>query len=137
MDCTFRFRRRANDGASALVLFAKTTCLSAVILLLALATVAPAPSAARDRHGPPHAPVPCIELATDPDNGLLGNPVITSVNSQIIPASPPNVSYCQVNLLYGTNANQNINIRVGPPLNSLDGGTGDVEGAWNGDDDDD
>ncbi|HEY6509511.1 MAG TPA: tannase/feruloyl esterase family alpha/beta hydrolase, partial [Vicinamibacterales bacterium] len=44
----------------------------------------------------------------------------------------PNVSYCQVNLLYGTSPEQNINIRVGLPLNSADGGTGGVEGAWNG-----
>jgi hypothetical protein len=54
------------------------------------------------------------------------------VNSQIIPASGPNVAYCQVNILYGENDNQNINIRVGLPLNSFDGGTGGVQGAWNG-----
>jgi hypothetical protein len=111
---------------------AKTTCLSAAIVLLALATLAPAPSAARDRHGPPDAPVSCAELATDPDNGLAGNPVVKSASSQIIAASGPNKAYCQVNLLYGTKAEQNINIRVGLPLNSLDGGIGGVEGAWNG-----
>jgi hypothetical protein len=37
-----------------------------------------------------------------------------------------------VNVLYGTSPAQNINIRVGLPLNSLDGGTGGVQGAWNG-----
>jgi hypothetical protein len=57
---------------------------------------------------------------------------VKSVNSQIIPASGPNVSYCQVNILYGTNTDQNINIRVGLPLNALDGGSGGVQGAWNG-----
>jgi len=35
-------------------------------------------------------------------------------------------------LLYSTSPEQNINIRVGLPLNSVDGGTGGVEGAWNG-----
>ena len=35
-------------------------------------------------------------------------------------------------MLYGTNPDQNINVRVGLPLNSLDGGTGGVQGAWNG-----
>ena len=109
---------------------ARTTSLSAAIFLIAVATLVPAPSVARDRHGP--EPVPCLALATDPENGLLGNPVVKSVVSQIIAANGPNVSYCQVDLLYGTNANQNINIRVGLPLNSLDGGTGGVEGAWNG-----
>jgi hypothetical protein len=37
-----------------------------------------------------------------------------------------------VDLLYGTNPDQNINIRVGLPLNNADGGTGGVQGAWNG-----
>jgi hypothetical protein len=100
--------------------------------LVGLAALAPAMSAEKDRHKPPRAPVSCTELATEPANGLLGNPFIKSVNSNIIPATGPNVAYCQVNLLYGTNPEQNINIRVGLPLNSVDGGTGGVEGAWNG-----
>lgn len=79
-----------------------------------------------------HASVSCTELATDPANGLLGTPHVKSVNSQIIAASGPNVAYCQVNILYGENPNQNINIRVGLPLNELDGGSGGVKGAWNG-----
>jgi hypothetical protein len=77
-------------------------------------------------------PVRCRELATNSANGLLGAQNVKSVNSQIIAASGPNVSYCQVNILYGENDNQNINIRVGLPLNELDGGTGGVQGAWNG-----
>src|SRR5262245_50523701 len=95
------------------------------LVLLGLATMAPAPSIARDqdRHRPPEMPVRCIDL-TLPDNDLLGAPGVKSVTSQIVPAtaSPPNASYCRVDLLYGTNPNQNINIRVGLPLNSLDGG---------------
>ncbi|MGB7540590.1 MAG: hypothetical protein WBM28_01060, partial [Burkholderiales bacterium] len=82
-------------------------------------------------HTPP-PPVSCIELATDPANGLAGNPDVKSVNSQIVPGAGANVAYCQVNILFGTNTNQNINIRVGLPLNARDGGTGGVQGAWNG-----
>src|SRR5438876_459032 len=55
--------------------------------------------------------------------------------TSVIPSCGPegaNASYCQVNILYGDNPNQNINIRVGLPLSSLDGGTGGVQGAWNG-----
>jgi hypothetical protein len=70
----------------------------------------------------------CSELAP----GLTQTPGIKSANSAIVPASGSNVSYCQVNILYGENSNQNINIRVGLPLNSRDGGTNGVEGAWNG-----
>jgi hypothetical protein len=133
MNRVSHLRPRAIAGA--LVSSPSTTAraVSAALVLLALAALAPAPSAARDRHKPPpYGPVPCVELATDPANGLAENPGVKSVTSQIIAASGPNVAYCQVNLLYGTNPDQNINIRVGLPLNSLDGGTGGVEGAWNG-----
>jgi len=97
-------------------LIALTASLAALVLL--------APGA--------YAAVRCTELATNPANGLLGAPGVKSVNSQIIAASGSNASYCQVNILYGTNANQNINIRVGLPLNAADGGSGRVQGAWNG-----
>ncbi len=108
----------------------KPIFFSLTTALLGFAVLA-APAAANDkRHSPP--PVSCVELATDPDNGLAGNPVVKSANSQIIAASGANVAYCQVNLLYGTNPNQNINIRVGLPLNAMDGGTGSMHGAWNG-----
>ncbi|HEU0199672.1 MAG TPA: tannase/feruloyl esterase family alpha/beta hydrolase [Burkholderiaceae bacterium] len=80
---------------------------------------------------PPAQPLTCAQLAT-PEAGVLGAPGIKTVTSAIIPASGPNVSYCQVNVLYGTSPEQNINVRVGLPLNSLDGGTGGVQGAWNG-----
>ena len=90
------------------------------IISFALALLASAAGAA--------APVPCTELATD----LAGNPTVKSVTSTVVAASGPNAAYCQVNILYGTNPNQNINIRVGLPLNSVDGGTGGVQGAWNG-----
>jgi hypothetical protein len=73
-------------------------------------------------------PVPCATLAT----GLLENPTVKAATSAIIPASGTNVAQCRVDILFGTNPDQNINVRVGLPLNSLDGGTGGVEGAWNG-----
>jgi hypothetical protein len=93
-----------------------------IMSMAALALLAPAAFAA----------VHCTELATNPADGLLGAPGVKSVNSQVIAASGSNVSYCQVNILYGTSTDQNINIRVGLPLNSMDGGTGGVQGAWNG-----
>jgi feruloyl esterase len=75
----------------------------------------------------------CGALATNPAFGLAGNPAIKTVAAAIIPAGPGvTKSYCQVNILFGTNANQNINIRVGLPLNATDGGAGGLVGAWNG-----
>jgi len=100
---------------------------TAVVLGVAL-TASPAPG--KDK--PPKGPVACGQLATDPALGLVGNRDIKSVNSVIIAASGQNRAYCQVNVLYGTSPEQNINIRVGLPLNSLDGGTAGVQGAWNG-----
>ncbi|HEU4734059.1 MAG TPA: tannase/feruloyl esterase family alpha/beta hydrolase [Kofleriaceae bacterium] len=76
--------------------------------------------------------VTCAQLAVDPLDGLAGNPSVKSVTSQIVPRSDVNASYCQVDILFGTNPQQNINIRVGLPLNAADGGTGGVQGAWNG-----
>jgi Tannase and feruloyl esterase len=70
----------------------------------------------------------CATLAS----GLTGSSGIKSVSSILVPASGTNVAYCQVNLLYGTSPDQNIRLRIGLPLNSSDGGTGGVQGAWNG-----
>jgi hypothetical protein len=101
--------------------------------LLGLALFAPATHAQPGKPKPPAAvPVSCAALAIDPANGLAGAPGVKTVNSQIIAASGPNAAHCQVNILYGENPDQNINIRVGLPLNSVDGGTGGVQGAWNG-----
>jgi hypothetical protein len=97
---------------------------------VAVALLPPLTQAKDDKHAPAPLPVSCASLATDPANGLLGAPGVKSVNSQIVPLGT--TSYCQVNILYGTNPDQNINIRVGLPLNSVDGGTGGVQGAWNG-----
>jgi len=70
----------------------------------------------------------CTTLASH----LAGFTVIKSSSSAIVPASGADVAYCQVELLYGTNPDQNINIVVGLPLNDVDGGKGGVQGAWNG-----
>jgi hypothetical protein len=74
----------------------------------------------------------CTALAADPVFGIAGNPAIKSAASAIVPAAGPNLAYCQVKLLYGTNPQQNINIVVGLPLSRVDGGSGGVQGAWNG-----
>lgn len=81
---------------------------------------------------PAMAAATCMTLATDPANGLAGNPSLKSASSSIVPASGPNASYCFVHLLYGANPNQNINIVLALPLNASDGGTGRVQGAWSG-----
>jgi len=79
----------------------------------------------------PAQPLMCSQLAGNA-GGLVGTPGIKSVAATIVPAAGSNVSYCQVNVLYGTSEQQNINVRVGLPLGPLDGGTGGVVGAWNG-----
>jgi hypothetical protein len=41
-------------------------------------------------------------------------------------------AYCKVSILWGRTAAENINIVVGLPYNSVDGGAGGVQGRWNG-----
>jgi hypothetical protein len=75
----------------------------------------------------------CTSLATNPLYELKNNPAIKSVTSTIkTTAAPASIPYCNVTLVYGTNPNQNITIAVGLPLNATDGGSGGIEGAWNG-----
>lgn len=100
--------------------------------VLSCAALGPQRAVADDRVHGTHGPVSCAALATDPHGGLAGNPAVKSASSQIVPASGANAAHCQVNIVFGTNPNQNINIRVGLPLNAMDGGTGGVQGAWNG-----
>src|SRR5215467_9715775 len=109
---------------------ARLISLSASVVGFAL--LAPAAYVTGSKHKVSAAPVSCVELATDPADGLVGHPGVKSVESHIVPASGPNVAYCQVNILYGDNPDQNADIRVGLPLNSVDGGAGGVQGAWNG-----
>ena len=103
----------------------------AVLSLLGSALICPAVSTAKPPKPPAPVPVACTSLAA-PGSDLLATPGVKSATSVITPAAGQNVAYCQVNILYGGNPDQNINVRVGLPLNSVDGGTGGVEGAWNG-----
>lgn len=80
---------------------------------------------------PPPEPLSCGQLA-GPGGGLVGAEGIKTVTAAVIPANGSNVAFCQVDILYGESPAQNINVRVGLPLNSLDGGVGGVQGAWNG-----
>ncbi len=102
------------------------------VLLVGSAVLA-SPSAADDRPAfeRPAQPLMCSQLAGEAGE-LAGTPGIKAVTAVLAPPSGSNVSYCQVDILYGTSAEQNINVRVGLPLGPLDGGTGGVVGAWNG-----
>ena len=66
----------------------------------------------------------CAGLATL----IKSDPSILAATSVITPASGNTPAYCQINLTQY----HAINIRVGLPLSALDGGTGGVQGAWNG-----
>jgi hypothetical protein len=108
--------------------------LFAATLLVGGAVLTSLPAAAQGTHpmpAQPAQPLMCSQLAGDA-GGLLGTPGIKSVNATVVPAAGNNLSYCQVNVLYGTSPEQNINVRVGLPLGPLDGGVGGVVGAWNG-----
>src|SRR5581483_8084724 len=107
-----------------------TRLIPAAAGLASFVLLAPPIHAKQDKDAPAPVPVRCTELATNPANGLLGAPGVKSVNSQVIAAAGSNVSYCQVNILYGENDQQNINIRVGLPLNGLD--APDHVSKWNG-----
>src|SRR4029079_6201529 len=77
----------------------------------------------------PAAPARCTELATNPVHGLAGNASVKSATSQIVAAAGGTPPFCQVDILFGTKPEQNINIRLGLPLNDLDGGMGGEQGA--------
>lgn len=70
------------------------------------------------------AQMPCTDLATH----IQRYPEILSVTSIIVPAVGTTPAHCRVDL----RQYRAINIRVGLPLNSVDGGTGGIQGAWNG-----
>ena len=53
---------------------------------------------------------------------------LQSISSVLVPAAGANAAYCRVDL----KSLREINIRVGLPLNLEDGGSGGVQGAWNG-----
>ena len=116
----FRLTAESIDGSSILGI--------GVVLIMAVLLVSTT-SYADHRDGRKYyhqrfRPVSCEELAIDPANYLAGNPAVKSATSHIIEASDVSAAHCQVDILYGINPDQNINIRVGLPLNSLDSGTG-------------
>jgi Tannase and feruloyl esterase len=113
------------------------SCIAGALLLAAAFAATPALA----HRGPPVTPI-CTDLATDPKWGLAGNPAVTGVTAVITPAAGTNLAHCQVDFTdislegraYGYLKGQTskFRIRVGLPLNANDGGTGGVQGAWNG-----
>jgi len=70
----------------------------------------------------------CAELA----GSLPKARDVKAVRSGVVPPNGTNVGHCRVDLRYGTNPRQNINIIVLLPLSAADSGAGGVQGAWNG-----
>jgi hypothetical protein len=120
-----------------------------LVTLIGLSTMVSA-GCAQDR-ATPRTPS-CLELASDPAWGLAGNPNITGLTAAIVPVmdmAPPgpgavavSAPYCQVDLTdvslagpgdgYLAGQTSKIRVRVGLPLSINDGGSGGVQGAWNG-----
>ena len=125
----------------------------ASILASSLAAIAAAYSASS------YAAAFCSQFASNPSLGLAGNPTVVAgtLNSLMIPAvaaipanppgsataTPATPAYCQVNFTYSSGLSgpaagydqgqtQRIKIRISLPLNAADGGTGGVQGNWNG-----
>jgi hypothetical protein len=90
------------------------------------------------------APLPtCAQLASDPAYGLVGNPKISALTATLVPVGTGvTVAYCQVNFTYSGESgpsdgylpgqSEQIKLRVGLPASKADGGTGGLQGAWNG-----
>jgi hypothetical protein len=98
---------------------------------LALALLALFMTFAESATRPALAALPtCAVLASDPD--IVSAPGVKSVSSAVVPASAGNAAYCSVGLLYGTNPTENINIVIALPLSAADGGSGGLQGTWNG-----
>lgn len=84
----------------------------------------------------------CVELGTNPAWGVAGNPLLSAGSTTLVPVSGSNAAYCQVNLTVASQSgpaagylpgqSENINVRIGLPLSTADGGIQGVQGAWNG-----
>ena len=73
----------------------------------------------------------CDEIGASIPASDEGDPAwgkLQSIQSVLVPAAGANAAYCRVDLKYV----REINIRVGLPLSTADGGAGGVQGAWNG-----
>jgi feruloyl esterase len=69
-----------------------------------------------------------LPSCADLPSRILAHSNTLAATSVITPASGATPSYCQVNFTQS----RAISIRVGLPLSAADGGTGGVQGAWNG-----
>jgi Tannase and feruloyl esterase len=101
------------------------------------------------------APLPtCAQLGTNPAYGLVGNNQISGLTATLYPAGadvvpnpfgPPSSNatpYCRVDFTLSTVCGpaggyrvgqcQQLKIRVGLPASIADGGSGGVQGGWNG-----
>ena len=86
---------------------------------------------------PAAAQMTCMALATH----LASQPNVLQINA-VTPFATVIGTRCEANFIYSSRGgpahgyavgqNQRIVLRVGLPLNSMDGGTGGVQGAWNG-----
>jgi hypothetical protein len=84
----------------------------------------------------------CVELGTNPAWGVAGNALLSAASTTLVPASGSNAAYCQVNITVASQSgpgagylpgqSESIRVRVGLPLSAADGGSGGVQGAWNG-----
>jgi tannase/feruloyl esterase len=73
---------------------------------------------------------------------LQQNADITSATSVVVPAAGSNLAYCNVQITvsdlagpafgYQTGQAQTIKVGIGLPLSAADGGSGGMQGAWNG-----
>src|SRR5262245_20028263 len=108
------------------------------LMTCATAMVALAPFAASASELPN-----CTQLGTDPAYGLAGNPEISSLTAAIIPVGAGvTVPYCRLDFTfsgesgpsagYRPGEKEEIRIRVGLPVSAADGGSGGLQGAWNG-----
>ena len=82
----------------------------------------------------------CSDLASKPAYGLAGNPGVSKLSAEVVPASgATRVAYCRVDFTYNSGKSgpkdgydegqsQAIGIRVGLPLRADDAGSG----SWNG-----
>ncbi len=112
------------------------------LLLLSAALAAAAPVLAKPEKGREQPTATCSDLANNPMWGLAGNPAVAGATAVVVSATGNDQAHCQVDFSdlslegkkYGYMHGQTskFRIRVGLPLNRIDGGAGGVQGAWNG-----
>ena len=116
----------------------------ALLVLCAIAGIAPAIASAEmscAALGSYLATQPHISQYVPPPTPEVPSPAPVPFTTPVA-ASGTNAARCEANFIYSAKGgpadgyavgqNQRIGIRVGFPLNGLDGGAGGVQGAWNG-----